>query len=111
MKYALLIYPARDSYDELPDDARQAVFREYVELATSPGVLGSEQLEPDTATTVRAADGRTLVTDGPFADTKEAIGGFYLLDAAGLDEALEFAGRMPAVRLGGAIEVHRVVER
>lgn len=111
MKYALLIYPARDRYEELPDDARQAMFREYVELAASPAVVGSEQLEPDSATTVSAPDGRTLVTDGPFANTKEVIGGFYLLDAATLDEALEFAGRMPAVRLGGAIEVHRVVER
>jgi hypothetical protein len=111
MKYALLVYPARDRYEELPDEARRAMFREYVELSASPGVLGSEQLEPDTATTVRAVDGRTLVTDGPFADTKEVIGGFYLLDAADLDEALEFAERLPAVRLGGAIEVHRVVER
>jgi hypothetical protein len=111
MKYALLIYPAREKYDSLSDDARQAMFREYIELSETPGLLGSEQLAPDTATTVRQENGQTLITDGPYANTKEVVGGFYLVESNDLDGALEFAARIPAVRIGGAIEVHRVVER
>jgi hypothetical protein len=113
MKYALLIYAStpRETYDSMSEEARQAMNMEYIELTRSPGVLGSEQLEPDTATTVRVEEGETLITDGPFANTKEVVGGFYLLDARNLDEALAFARRIPAARMGGAIEVHRVVER
>lgn len=113
MKYAVIIYPGipREGYDSMSDDEQQAMLSEYIELASAPGVLGSEQLVPDTATTMRVEDGQTLITDGPFANAKEVIGGFYLLDAGNLDEALAFARRIPAVRLGGAVEVHRAVER
>jgi hypothetical protein len=114
MKYALLIYPgpARDAYNSLPEEEKRATMNEYLSLARAPGVLGTEQLYPDdTATTVRVEDGRSLITDGPFANTKEFLGGFYLLEADNLDEALEFAARIPAARMGGAIEVHRVMER
>jgi hypothetical protein len=77
-----------------------------------PGVLGAEQLTPaDSATTVREQDGKTLVTDGPFADAKEIVGGFYLVEAENIDRALELAGRIPAVRFGGAIEVRPLLER
>jgi hypothetical protein len=113
MKYALLIYAEtpRESYESMPQDARDAITNEYIGLTTEPGVLASEQLEPDTATTVRVDDGEALITDGPFANTKEVLGGFYLLDVSNLDEALAFAARIPAARMGGAIEVHRIVER
>jgi hypothetical protein len=111
MKYAVIIYPGipRETYGSMSEDEQQAMMNEYLELTVAPGVLGSEQLVPDTATTVRVEDGQTLITDGPFANAKEVIGGFYLLEAKDLDEALEFAKRIPAVRLGGAVEVHAVV--
>jgi hypothetical protein len=63
------------------------------------------------ATTVRVSDGRTLTTDGPFAETKEALGGFYLFEAPNLDDAIDVAARIPAARLGGAVEVRPLVER
>jgi hypothetical protein len=64
-----------------------------------------------TATTVRVQDGKTLTTDGPFADTKEVFGGYYVFEAGNLDEALELAGRVPAARYSGSVEVRPVVER
>ena len=75
-------------------------------------MTGGAQLQPPaTATTVRVQDGRTLTTDGPFAETKEALGGYYLLEADDLDAAIELAARIPAARLGGAVEVRPLVER
>lgn len=114
MKYALLIYSneARDNFDRLPEDEQQAVMGEYFAISQAPGVYGSEQLQPvAAATTVRVQDGQTLTTDGPFADTKEILGGFYLLEADDLDAALEIAGKIPAARMGGAVEVRPIVER
>ena len=66
--------------------------------------------EPQTATTVRVQDGQTLTTDGPFVETKEALGGYLIFEADDLDAAIELAARIPAARLGGAIEVRPVVE-
>jgi hypothetical protein len=112
VKYALLINERAGAYEELSADERAAITAEYVELVMDPRVTASEQLEPAaTATTVRMQDGELLLTDGPFADTKEIFGGFYILDARDLDEALAFAARMPAARSGGSIEVRPVVER
>ena len=112
MKYALLIYDRPGTYDKLGDDERDAVFGEYFAISEAPGVFGGAQLQPvETATTVRVDGGRTLTTDGPFADTKEIFGGFYLLEADDLDAALEIAARIPAARLGGSVEVRPVVER
>ena len=65
---------------------------------------------PETATTVRVQDGKTLTTDGPFVEIKESIGGYLLFEAADLDAAIELAARIPAARLGGAIEVRPIVE-
>jgi hypothetical protein len=85
---------------------------EFLALTEEPGVLGAEQLQPpETATTVRVEDGKTLMTDGPFADTKEILGGIYLLEADNLDRALELAARIPVARMGGAVEVRPLVER
>ena len=73
-------------------------------------MTGGAALQPaETATTVRVQDGRTLVTDGPFADTKEIFAGFYLVEAADLDAATELAARIPAARMGGSIEIRPVV--
>ena len=81
-------------------------------LAEDSRCLGGAQLQPiTTATTVRMQNGNTLTTDGPFADTKEVFGGYYVFDAGNLDEALEIAGRIPATRYGGSVEVRPVVER
>ena len=79
--------------------------------ATTRAWSDGARLKPvETATTVRVADGEALITDGPFADTKEVFGGFYLLEADDLDGALEIAARIPAARLGGSVEVRPIVE-
>lgn len=112
MKYALLINERAGAFDHLGADELAAITAEYVALVSDERVLSAEELHPaTTATTVRMQDGEVLLTDGPFADTKEIFGGFYLLQARDLNEALEFAARMPAVRLGGSVEVRPVVER
>jgi len=112
MKYMLLIHGGRDQFDRLSEDEQKAVFGEYMAISEAAGVTGGNQLQPaDTATTVRVEDGNTLATDGPFVATKEALGGYYLLEADDLDGALEIASRIPAARLGGAVEVRPVVER
>jgi hypothetical protein len=114
MKYMLQIFTggAMDVFESLSAEEQSAVTGEYMELAGAPGITGGAQLQPaETATTVRVKDGRTLTTDGPFPETKEVLGGYYLLDAENLDSAIELAARIPAARLGGAIEVRPVVER
>ena len=111
MKYALLIYPKPGSHEALGPDEYGPVNAEYLALREDPRCVGGAHLQPlETATTVRNGDGENLIIDGPFADTKEVLGGYYVLDAADLDEALEFAQRIPAVRLGGAVEVRPLVE-
>jgi hypothetical protein len=108
--YALLIYTDPHAQDGDTDEERDAVTAEYLAIRDDPRVTGGGHLQPAaTATTVRVADGTALVTDGPFADTKEVIGGYYLLEADDLDAALEIAGRVPAARMGGAVEVRPFV--
>ena len=81
-------------------------------VTNDPAVRGDNRLAPAaTATTVRVQDGRTLTTDGPFIETKEELGGYYLVEAADLDAALEIAARIPATRHGGAIEIRPVLEQ
>ncbi len=112
MKYALLIYTAPGAWDRLSEDERAAAHEEYMAIAQGPGILGGDELHPaESATTVRVQNGQALTTDGPFADTKEILAGFYLLDAENLDQALTVAARVPAARLGGSVEVRPVVER
>src|SRR5215468_8085206 len=108
MKYAMLIYPGEltSNSDQFSEEEQRSILGEYLALLEEPGVLGSAQLQPpESATTVRVEDGRTLTTDGPFANTKEFLGGLYLFEAQDLDRALEIAARIPAARLGGAVEV------
>jgi hypothetical protein len=114
MTYLLQIYSstAPADYEALSEQEKSAITGEYMAIAQTPGMLGGHQLQgPETATTVRVQDGQTLTTDGPFAETKEAIGGYYLFEADDLDAAIELAARIPAARMGGAIEVRPVVER
>jgi hypothetical protein len=113
MKYALLIYaPENGAVESLPDDERQKLHAEYMALAERPSAVGGAQLQPGaTATTVRVDGGQTLTTDGPYAETKEILGGFYLIDVEDIDSALEFASKVPAARLGGSVEVRPLVER
>jgi hypothetical protein len=113
MKYLLLIYPpATEEYEQTAEDERQAIVDEYMAIAQLPEVVGGDQLQPvETATTVRVDDGDVLLTDGPFVDAKEHLGGYMLAEADDLDAALAIAARVPAARMGGAVEVRPLVER
>jgi hypothetical protein len=111
VKYAMLIHYTPGHTDVLSEDERTAMLAEYMALRDAPGYVASAELQPiETATTVRVQDGQTLTTDGPFADTKEVCGGYYVFEAGNLDDAIELAARIPAARLGGAIEVRPVLE-
>jgi hypothetical protein len=110
MQYALLIYAQPGAAEALGADDQEANHREYLDIKQLPGVVGGASLHPvETATTVRVQDGQTLVTDGPFADTKEIFAGFYLVEADDLDRATEIAARIPAARIGGSVEIRPVV--
>jgi hypothetical protein len=119
MKYMLLIHQGdtptprdADAWGRLSEEEQQAVYADYQAINQTPGVTSGEQLaDPETSTTVRVQDGKTLTTDGPFVELKEAIGGFLFFEADDLDAAIELASRIPAARLGGAIEVRPIVER
>ncbi len=110
MQYALLIYSQPGAAEALSADEQAANHREYLDIKKLPGIVGGAALHPaETATTVRVQDGQRLVTDGPFADTKEIFAGFYLLEADDLDQATEIAARIPAARIGGSVEIRPVV--
>jgi hypothetical protein len=106
MKYALMIHLDPTAAMGGTDAERAAITDEYMALRSDPRFLVGAELAPvETASTVRVQDGDTLVTDGPFADTKEVLGGYYIVEADDLDAAIEFAARIPAARTGGAVEV------
>jgi len=111
MKYMLLIYLAENA---LTEDERQHCYMESTELAHDLNAKGqflaTAPLQPvSTATTVRVRDGKRLVTDGPFAETRECLGGYYLVNANNLDEAIDIAGRIPGARVG-TVEIRPVLE-
>ena len=111
MQYALLIYERPDAYAALSAEQRQALTGEYLTLQQDPRILGGARLKPaETATTLRLSEGESLIIDGPFADTKEVFGGYYLLEAEDVDAALEIAGRIPAARFGGAVEIRPILQ-
>ena len=118
MKYMLLIHqgttplPGSAEWDSLSEDEQKAVYGAYRALNETPGFTSGVQMQPpETATTVRVRDGRMLTTDGPFVETKEAVGGYCFFEADDLDAAIELASRIPAASMGGAIEVRPLVER
>jgi hypothetical protein len=117
MKYMLLIHqgdtpvPGTPEWDRLSEDEQKAVYADYQALNQTPGVTPGVWVEPpETATTVRVENGQTLTTDGPFVAVKEALGGYLFYDADDLDGAIELAARIPAARMGGAIEIRPVKE-
>jgi hypothetical protein len=114
MKYMLLIYHDEPSWNAISEAERQQVYIEYrklrTELQSSGKFVTGSQLQPiSTATTVRVRDGKELVTDGPFAETHEQLGGYFLIEAQNLDEATSIAARIPSARTG-SIEVRPLVE-
>lgn len=114
MKYLLMLYENEKAWEALSQEETQAVMGEYGVFTDSVQASGNyvagEALQPTpTATTVRIRDGRRLTTDGPFAETKEQLGGFYLIEAKHLDEAVAIASRIPAARTG-CVEIRPVID-
>jgi hypothetical protein len=118
MKYMLLIHQGDtptpndpEAWQALPEEERNRVAEDYQAINQTPGVTpGLWMQPPETATTVRVENGQTLTTDGPFVAVKEALGGYLVFEADDLDAAIELAARIPAARLGGAVEVRPLVE-
>jgi hypothetical protein len=118
MKYMLLIHQgdaptprSPEAWSRLSEDEQRSVYEDYRAVTDTPGVSSGLQLEPaETATTVRVQGGRTLTTDGPFVAVKEALAGYLVYEADDLDAAIELASRIPAARMGGAIEVRPITE-
>jgi hypothetical protein len=113
MKYMLFIYAGDDTeWESLSEEEQRAIYAEYGALSAEPVVRSDHQLQPSgAATTVRVDGGQALTTDGPFVETKEELGGYYLIEVDDLDAALAFAARIPAARRGGAVEIRPIVER
>ena len=119
MKYMLLIHQgdsptprSPEAWATLSEDEQKAVYADYQAINQTPGVTPGLGLDsPETATTVRVQNGKTLTTDGPFVEIKEALGGYCFFEADDLDAALELAARIPAASMGGAIEIRPLVER
>jgi hypothetical protein len=115
MQYLLLIYDNEADWTKLPEADKNAMYQEYGQFTQSIMQSGhhkaGHQLQPiSTATTVRVRDKKRVVTDGPFAETKEQLGGFYMIEAKDLDDAIAVAARIPSARVG-SIEVRPIVVR
>ena len=111
MKYMLLIHQGGTQWESLPENERRRIPADYQAINVTPGVTPGVWMEsPETATTVRVENGRTLTTDGPFVAVKEALGGFLFYEADDLDAAIELASRIPAARLGGGVEIRPLKE-
>jgi hypothetical protein len=114
LKYLLLIYGDEKEEDRIPEAEMHQILSEYggytAEMKKAGKHIAGQRLRPvSTATSVRVRGGKKLITDGPFAETKEQLGGFYMIDAKDLDEAVEWAARIPSARLG-TIEVRPIWE-
>jgi hypothetical protein len=115
MRYMLLIYDEEKRREKMSAAERGALFKQYGEFTESiqrsgAFLAGAPLQSVATATTVRLKNGKTVNTDGPFAETKEQLGGYYLIEAKNLDDALAIASRIPSVQVGGSIEVRPVWE-
>ena len=112
MQYVMLIHEKPGLLNDIADEQRQAIPGEYYAITSDPRVTPGVWMKPaDAATTVRVNQGQLLVTDGPFADTKEVFGGYFVLEANNLDEAIEIAARVPQARFGGSVEIRPGVEQ
>jgi hypothetical protein len=119
MKYMLLIHqgdtplPGTPEWERLSEDEQKAVYAGYQAVNETPGVTPADvwMESPETATTVRVENGETLTTDGPFVAVKEALGGYLFFETDDLDSAIELAARIPAARMGGAVEVRPIKEQ
>jgi hypothetical protein len=118
MRFMLLIHqvdtpqPGSKEWERLSEEERSSVYRDYGAVNETPGVSSGLQLQPaEAAITVRVEDGKKTTTDGPFVATKQALGGYLLFECDDLDAAIELASRIPAARMGGAVEVRPIVER
>jgi hypothetical protein len=112
MQYALMFWADPDAVERLSGEERAAVTKEYEVLLEDPRIVTTLRLQGgETATSLRVDGGRTLMTDGPFADTKEVLGGLAVIEAADLDEVIALAERIPVARLGGAVEIRPVFPR
>jgi len=110
MLYMLLVYDDPNAWN-VPESDMPAIYDEYRAVSEDKRTKHSAQLQPvETAKTVRVQNGSTLVTDGPFAETKERLGGYYLVEADSIETATAIAEKIPSARLGGSIEVRPVVE-
>lgn len=111
MRYALLINERPGAYAGMDAEERAAITAEYMEIRADERVFEGRRLRPaDTATTARSSGGDLVLTDGPFADTKEIFGGFFLAEASDLDDVMELVARIPALRMGGSVEVRPLAE-
>jgi len=111
MQYMLLVYDTAGAWPELTEEEMGAVYSEYAAVSQNKATKHSAQLKgTEEAKTVRIKDGQTLVTDGPFAETKEQLGGYYLVEASSIDEAAKLAEQIPSARFGGSVEVRPIVE-
>jgi hypothetical protein len=115
MQYILLIYANEAEVQARNPEENQKIFGEYIAFTAaikqSGHMRAGEPLEPSsTATSVRVKGGKTVRTDGPFAETREQLGGYYIIEAKDLDEAVEIAARLPAARLGGCVEVRPIMK-
>jgi hypothetical protein len=111
MQYVLLIYQGSiwANLSSLSEDQKRSIGGEYAAITNTPGITPGPPLGlPKDATTVRVKDGNTQTTDGPFVNPEGAVGGYYILEAEDLDAAIKVASRIPAARLGGAIEIRPV---
>ena len=114
MRYLALIYGDETAWADLPEQEQQAVYAQYRAFSEAAGeklVGGAETAASNTATTVRVRDGETAVSDGPFAETKEQLGGFFVFECESDDEALELAKRIPGLDRGGTVVVRRRTRR
>jgi hypothetical protein len=114
MKYLCLIYENEKNWETMPPANSEAIMNEYFtfteDIRKSGKYVAGEALQPTpTATTVRVRNGKVSTTDGPFAETKEQLGGFYLVEAKDLNDAIQVASRIPSARLG-SIEVRPVID-
>jgi hypothetical protein len=112
VKYALFVYDLPSSWDSLSEEEKHAVYGEYHAVSDSPGIVAHYRLQPpQKTTTVRVEEGQTLTAEGPLTDTREILAGFYVLESDDHDSVLELAARIPAARIGGAVEVWPLTER